>query len=118
MLNWIYADATTREFRYGNRSQSIQHIVGPWDWTEDEEGVTIDGEEAIVAVEEEAALWALYYDKDGNHLAGVPGVKGKAVLEVSLERNILEEERQGKDKNSVKSEGNMGTRNHTVREDR
>ncbi|KAF1817395.1 hypothetical protein P152DRAFT_463559 [Eremomyces bilateralis CBS 781.70] len=116
MLNWLYADSTTGALGFGNRSQSIEHTVGPWDWTEDQEGMTIGGEEAFVAVEEQPGVWAVYYDKDGDHLAGIPAVKNKTILEISLERNILAEERQGLDKpnnptnNTVKSEGNMGTR--------
>ena len=34
MLNWIYAERDTGELLYGNRTQSIEHIVGPWDWSE------------------------------------------------------------------------------------
>lgn len=32
MLNWMYVDTETMELRYGNRTQSIQHLVGSWDW--------------------------------------------------------------------------------------
>src|ERR1700761_6624459 len=53
MLNWIYVDKNTLELKYGNRTQSIQQIVGAWDWTEDEAGVTLDGWEGFCAVEEE-----------------------------------------------------------------
>lgn len=38
MLNWIYIDRHTRELKYGNRTQSRAHIVGPWGWDAGEEG--------------------------------------------------------------------------------
>ncbi|KAL8710161.1 MAG: hypothetical protein Q9220_005244 [cf. Caloplaca sp. 1 TL-2023] len=31
-LNWIFVDRETREMRYGNRTDSIKHVVGPWAW--------------------------------------------------------------------------------------
>jgi len=33
MLNWIYVDERTLELKYGNRTRSREHHVGPWDWT-------------------------------------------------------------------------------------
>lgn len=30
VLNWIYVDAVTREVKYGNRTQSREHVVGSW----------------------------------------------------------------------------------------
>ena len=35
MLNWLYVDKDTLELRYGNRSKSIEHLVGDWDWTDE-----------------------------------------------------------------------------------
>ncbi|MCJ1429955.1 hypothetical protein MMC29_007870, partial [Sticta canariensis] len=47
MLNWIYIDRATRELKYGNRTQSREHIVGSWGWETGEEsgpgGLTLIG---------------------------------------------------------------------------
>lgn len=89
MLNWIYVDKDTMELKYGNRTQSREHHVGPWDWTEDEVGLTIEGWEGFVAVEDEAGEWAVYYDRQDNRLKGL--VPEKKVLQISLERTLLDE---------------------------
>lgn len=100
VLNWIYVDAHTLELKYGNRTQSREHVVGPWDWTvgEDEEGnvvegegVTLEGIEGFVAVREDEGVWGLRFDRRDDGLKGVEGVKdrGKRVLTVSLERRIV-----------------------------
>ncbi|KAF2469082.1 uncharacterized protein BDR25DRAFT_264253 [Lindgomyces ingoldianus] len=123
MLNWIYVDRTTYELRYGNRSASIQHIVGEWDWTDDESAVTLDGWEGFVAVDEgdgegtkwggEGLRWAVYFDKDDNGLKGKRGKK--PMLEVNLERKLQSEEEQLKQledanrKMQVKSQGDLKT---------
>ena len=96
MLNWIYIDTRTMELKYGNRTTSREHIVGSWDWTEDELGVTLEDWEGFAAVEEEPGVWALYYDRYQDNLK--EEAKGKTVLPCSLERRILPEEIQGKDK--------------------
>jgi hypothetical protein len=86
MLNWIYVDKTTFEVKHGNRSASREHHIGPWDWTEDEEGLTIEGVEGFVAVEEKAGEWAVYYDKQDNRMKGL--VTDKKVMQISLERKL------------------------------
>ena len=91
-MGWIYADSGTLEAKYGNRSASIEHVKGPWDWTSDQTGVTLEGKEAFVAVEEEVAVedgktekrWALYFDRTETG-KGLP--RGKQVLPISLDRN-------------------------------
>ena len=96
MLNWIYVDKNTLELKYGNRTQSIQQIVGNWDWTEDEAGVTLDGWEGFCAVEEEemsdGLKWALYYDRWDDDFGNGRLVNGKVRLQCSLERRLLPEE--------------------------
>jgi hypothetical protein len=96
MLNWIYADKNTLELKYGNRTQSIQHIVGEWDWTEDEVGVTLDKWEGFCAVEEEempdGLKWAIYYDRWDDDFGNGRLVNGKTRLPCSLERRLLPEE--------------------------
>ena len=52
MLNWIYCDRETYELRYSNRTGSIVHHVGVWDWTEDETHLTFDGWEGFMAIDE------------------------------------------------------------------
>ncbi|KAJ4366341.1 hypothetical protein N0V83_007977 [Neocucurbitaria cava] len=57
-LNWLYVDKRTREVKYGPRTEAKKHVVGHWDWTEDDEqGITLEGEESLVAVEEESGVW-------------------------------------------------------------
>ncbi|KAF2127885.1 hypothetical protein P153DRAFT_342818 [Dothidotthia symphoricarpi CBS 119687] len=90
-LNWIYADAQTRELRYAPRAEARKHTVGPWDWTEDEQGLVLEGEECLVAVEEEKGGfgWAVYWDREDDRLKGV-GIAGeKRVLRCSLERRLV-----------------------------
>ena len=120
MLNWIYVDRDTLEIKYGNRTQSIQHIVGSWDWTEDEEGVTLDGWEGFAAVDEgerkDGLRWALYYDRWDDDFGAGRKVGGKTRLQCSLERRILPEEmrRQQEEeadkKMQVKSTGDLKTK--------
>lgn len=90
MLNWIYADKNTLELKYGNKTQSREHVVGPWDWTDDEAGLTLEGWEGLVAVQEDDGEWAVYYDRDDDRLKGKVGKK--RVLQISLERKLVEEE--------------------------
>ena len=88
-LNWIYVDSRTLELKYGNRSQSIEHIVGHWDWdTEGNVGITLEGEELFSALEEKDGSWALYFDRNGDGLKGhvEPGTK---VIEISLDRRSV-----------------------------
>jgi hypothetical protein len=89
-LNWIYVDKYTFELRYGSRVQADGHMLGPWDWTDDEVGLTLEDWEGFVAVEEERDLWALYYDRDDNGLKGK--ISGRRVLQCSLERKIIDED--------------------------
>ena len=98
LLNWIYVDKDTYELRYGNRSASYEHHVGPWDWTEeDETGVTFDGREGFMAVEDKrTGEWQVYFDRDDDNLKGkLP--KERKRLQISLERKILE----GEDANTI-----------------
>lgn len=95
-LNWIYVDKETREVRYGPRAEAKKHIVGPWDWTEDDEqGLTLDGEECLVAVEEKRGGygWAVYWDKDDDALKSQGTGKEKRVLKCSIERRLVARKR-------------------------
>ncbi|KAJ6111159.1 hypothetical protein N7486_003394 [Penicillium sp. IBT 16267x] len=94
LLNWIYADVDTHELKYGNRSQSVEHVVGPWNWTEDEKTIMLEDSTAFVAVEEEEGQWALYFDRDGDELASVleeQGMLDCAFVPVNLVRRPVED---------------------------
>lgn len=113
MLNWIYADKDTYELKYSNRSGSIEHIVGEWDWTDEFEDscLNFDGWEPFLAVEEPAfpdeqgnPRWALYIDYDDDGLKTKK--KGRKTLEVTLERRIITD--QEFNKWGIGQEGNIG----------
>ncbi|KAJ5998083.1 hypothetical protein N7499_005537 [Penicillium canescens] len=95
LLNWIYADNETYELRYGNRSQSVEHVVGPWDWCKDERIISLEKKKkAFYAVEEKEGEWALYFDRDGDELERVlekQGLLDCAFVPVTLVRRIVEE---------------------------
>ncbi|EPS25462.1 hypothetical protein POX_c03848 [Penicillium oxalicum] len=94
LLNWIYADVDTHELKYGNRSQSVTHIVGPWDWSENERVLTLEESNRFVAVEEEEGEWALYFDGDEDDCEAVLEEQGKldkAFVPVKLVRKLAEE---------------------------
>ncbi|KAF7335420.1 hypothetical protein MVEN_02194900 [Mycena venus] len=90
-LNWIYADSQTLELKYGNKTASQNHIPGPWDWTDDQEALMLDGWESLVALEESPGVWVVHYDRDDDHLSRVQRGKSKPVVEISLERRILKQ---------------------------
>lgn len=96
-LNWIYADKETRELKYGPRAEAKHHTVGPWDWTEDEQGLTLEDEESLVAVEEEKGGhgWAVYWDREDDRLKQWGVLEEKRVLRCSLERRLVEEKEMG-----------------------
>ena len=87
-MNWIYVDRDTLEVKYGNRSTSRDHIVGPWDWTDDDDelGLTLEDHERFVAVEERSGVWAVYFDRADDY-TGLP--RKKRILDISLERRLL-----------------------------
>lgn len=78
------------ELKYGNKSASIEHHVGPWDWTKDEEGITFDGKaKRFIAVEDpKTHKWQLYYDMDKDGLSSfVPSERLK--IQVYLRRTLV-----------------------------
>ncbi|KAF2668782.1 hypothetical protein BT63DRAFT_285370 [Microthyrium microscopicum] len=86
-LNWIYIDRNTFEVKYGSRAAADGHILGPWDWTDDELGLMLEEWEGFVAVEEDKDTWSIYYDRDDNGLKNI--IKGRRVLRCSLERKVF-----------------------------
>ena len=119
MLNWIYVDKNTLELKHGNRTQSREHWVGSWKWTngEDEDdstdpdmdpgGLTLGGEEKFVVVEpvqSEAkhGRWEVRWDKNDNGLKSIEGITGRKVLKVSLERTFVREKDKAENFNKGK----------------
>jgi len=91
-LNWIYVDEETYEVKYGNRLESEDHIVGPWDCTMIDRRITFDGWEGFVVVEENEGTWALYFDLDDNGLDDkVSG--NKQIMEIELTRKEMKKRR-------------------------
>jgi hypothetical protein len=86
-LNWIYVDKNTLELKYGNKTASIQHIVGSWDWTEDQNGLTLEEWEGFAAMREPDGGWILCYDRDDDDLKKVRGKR--PILSVQLDRKLL-----------------------------
>jgi len=103
-LRWVFLDSGTHEMRWGSRPDSEGHICGPFDWTKDEQRVTLEGWEGWLAVrfpddeqqeELEAQLdvddgrgiWRLYFDQHDDG-AGLPS--GAQGLEIRLKRVIAE----------------------------
>ncbi|KAI5859284.1 hypothetical protein GGS23DRAFT_327832 [Durotheca rogersii] len=66
MLNWIYVDKDTGLLRHGSRSETTEHIIGPWSWTEDEEWLILQGTQRFIAVENDDGKWTVHYDRNGN----------------------------------------------------
>jgi len=124
LLNWIYVDNETLEFRYGSRADAEAHVVGPFGWTRSEDqyvvvgggggqeaeavGLTLEGWEGFVAVEErrggrmkdggeERSGWALYWDREDDGLEGGGKVGGRRVLNVDVERRAAKEGRERKE---------------------
>ena len=81
------------EIKYGNRSASIEHNIGPWDWTEDEEQVVFDDIEvafinAFYAVERLPGKWQLFFDMNGDQLKGyIP--TGMQRYQIELHRSMI-----------------------------
>jgi len=106
MLNWICVDKDTLELKYSNRSGTLPHHVGSFDWTADEDGssITFDEWEGFLAVEEKPGEWALYFDLHDDGLEKQK--KGRKTVEISLVRRIIDA--QEVNKWGFKEEGNMG----------
>lgn len=94
-LNWIYVDRSTCQLKYGPRSEAKKHIIGSWDWTDDEQGITLDDAECLVAVEESRGGygWAVYWDEKDDRLKDLNVGKEKRVLRCSLERRLVVKKR-------------------------
>lgn len=88
-LNWIFLNKKNLSICYGNKTASMEHgIAGPWDWTEDMEGITFAGEESFVALEESPGDWIVCYDAMDDMLQSA-NVGERPVLAISLDRCML-----------------------------
>ena len=93
VLNWIYVDARTQEMKYGVRKVADAHATGPMALQSKADGerrIIFQGWEGFVAVEEEAGLWALYFDKSDDGLRGKLQDRNLKVTEVELVRDSSE----------------------------
>ena len=89
LLNWIYVDKDTMEVKYGNKTASVAHNVGPWDWTEDQKTVVFEESAVFTAVEDAATKrWQIYLDMEGKGLSEVVP-KGRKMLSVRLQRTEM-----------------------------
>jgi hypothetical protein len=84
-LNWIYVDDETNEVKYGNRLDSQEHLVGPWDCTKIDRRLTLEGWEGFLAVRVAPGEWQLFFDRDDNGLKGIIPPKTRTI-EVELTR--------------------------------
>ncbi|KAJ5274746.1 hypothetical protein N7505_003291 [Penicillium chrysogenum] len=100
-LRWVYLDPQTHELRWGGKQDSEGNICGPFDWTQDEERITLQGWEGWMAVrlpgDEKVAeelgvenvhgLWRLFFDQNDD---GADLPEGAEVLEVTVKRTVAE----------------------------
>ncbi|KAJ5669434.1 hypothetical protein N7462_010504 [Penicillium macrosclerotiorum] len=103
-LRWVFCDEATHELRWGGRPDSEGHICGPFDWTKDEQYVTLDGWEGWLAVRlpqdgdrdqvdqqlgivDGREVWRLYFDSKDDGADLPPGAQG---LEIRLKRVTAE----------------------------
>ncbi|KAJ6049874.1 hypothetical protein N7444_006590 [Penicillium canescens] len=103
-LRWVFLDANTHEMRWGGRPDTEGHVCGPFDWTKDEQYMTLEGWEGWLAVrlpEDDTRdqaetdleigngreIWRLYFDQHDNGADLPPGSQG---LEIRLKRVMAE----------------------------
>lgn len=103
-LRWVFLDAKTHEMRWGGKPDTEGHICGPFDWTKDEQYVTLEGWEGFLAVRLEQddnreqvdsqlgigdgrEVWRLYFDQNDDGADLPPNAMG---LEIRLKRVMAE----------------------------
>ena len=100
ILNWIYVDKKTRELKYGNRTQSREHLVGSWGWDASDEadpgGLILERDEAAIAVRTPDNFWEIRWADEN----GTVRATGREMVEVSLERSILTRTEENKQSRS------------------
>ncbi|KAJ5142264.1 hypothetical protein N7526_003259 [Penicillium atrosanguineum] len=87
--------------RWGGKQDTEGNICGPFDWTQNEERITLQGWEGWLAVrlphdekkaeelglEDGPGLWRLYFDRHDNGADLPPGAEA---LEVTLKRTVAQ----------------------------
>lgn len=81
-------DQETYEVKFGNKIQSDDHHLGPWNCTKIDRRLTFEGWEGFLAVKEEPGVWALYFDREDD------GLKGKVFKKKMLEIELTRKERR------------------------
>ncbi|KAH6645181.1 hypothetical protein BKA67DRAFT_130292 [Truncatella angustata] len=84
-LHWIYAQKETGELRHGSRSDTAGHIIGPFNWSEDEEWLVLEECPYFLAVEGTDGAWSIYHDKTKMLKQKLAPLK---VLDISLHRDL------------------------------
>lgn len=103
-LRWVFLDSNTHQMRWGGRPDSEGHICGPFDWTKDEQCITLEGWEGWLAVRlpedhtreqaeadleigDGSEIWRLYFDQNDDGADLPPGSEG---IEIRLKRATSE----------------------------
>lgn len=101
-MRWVYVDVITHEVRWGGRRESEGQICGPFDWTDDEAQITLEGWEGWMAVrlpddeiripkelglDDSHGLWRLYFDQNDDGADLPPDAE---VVEICLHRTSAE----------------------------
>jgi hypothetical protein len=84
-LHWIYAHKDTGELRHGSRGETAGHIIGPWNWSEDEEWLVLENTAYFLAVEGDDGTWSLYHDMNKKLKATLAP---RRVVDISLHREL------------------------------
>ncbi|KAL8964012.1 MAG: hypothetical protein Q9197_007031 [Variospora fuerteventurae] len=125
-----------RDLRYGNRTASIAHCVGPWAWdtgSDDDDdgdssgttashagdnggGLTLAGKEGCVAVEMEEG-WQLFWEDETGVVPSDEqeggGMKARRKLQVSVERIFVEDAPQDVEDGKEKGKGKEKEKNES-----
>ena len=65
-LSGSFVDKDTQTVTYGEKKDTIGHVIGRWGWTENEHFLTLQGDhDSFVAVLKDGK-WAVYWDPEGN----------------------------------------------------
>ncbi|PWY85889.1 hypothetical protein BO70DRAFT_378619 [Aspergillus heteromorphus CBS 117.55] len=94
-LRWVFLDKETNELRWGGRPDSEGQVCGPFDWTKDEQRVTLEGWEGWLAVrlpdgreeQQNEGIWRVYFDRNDDGADLPVGAQG---LEIVLKRVAAE----------------------------
>ncbi|KAK6083848.1 hypothetical protein SCUP515_01544 [Seiridium cupressi] len=84
-LHWIYAHKDTGELRHGPRGETVGHIIGPWNWSENEEWLVLEETPYFFAVEGKDGEWSIYHDKTKTLKERLAPLK---VVDISLHREL------------------------------